>query len=295
MLNLKYLGSNDVYQVSFKSNGNSIVTIIGDMPIKKTGFCLYKLNNDKRILGDYSSFTTVYKELENGVMFSNDGSVYVEPLSVVNFTTNKGGTLEGKTSQEVYNYEELTVPTPIADEYYGFSHWNPEIPEEGKVETLHKTFTATFESILPEPNTERYEELLKEKIAELDATCESLINNGVVVNGEHYTYYSNDRTDLKELFDTVSITGLPIGYDNADGVCREHTAEEIITIYMTQLLNKYSQETYKNQAVLYLKKVNDANAIINFNYGAELTGEYLEHYNEMLKLYQAQLEALVKE
>ena len=78
MLNLKYIGSEDFYQVSFKSNNKSLVTITGDFPVKRKGFKLYK-TEDGKPLGDYSSFVTIYKELENGAMFSNDGSVYVEP------------------------------------------------------------------------------------------------------------------------------------------------------------------------------------------------------------------------
>ena len=78
MLNLKYIGSEDFYQVSFKSNNKSLVTITGDFPVKRKGFKLYKTEGGKP-LGDYSSFVTIYKELENGAMFSNDGSVYVEP------------------------------------------------------------------------------------------------------------------------------------------------------------------------------------------------------------------------
>lgn len=78
MLNLKYIGSEDFYQVSFKSNNKSLVTITGDFPVKRAGFKLYKTEGGKP-LGDYSSFVTIYKELEDGAMFSNDGSIYIEP------------------------------------------------------------------------------------------------------------------------------------------------------------------------------------------------------------------------
>ena len=38
---------------------------------------MFKL--DGSYLGDYSAYTTVYREIEGGVQFSNDGSVYVPP------------------------------------------------------------------------------------------------------------------------------------------------------------------------------------------------------------------------
>lgn len=245
MLDLKYIGLEEIYPVSFTLNTNSLVTIQGDVPIKETGFNIYLPGNEK-VLGDYSTFVTVYREIDGGVMYSNDGSVYVEP-----------------------------EPIPDDDSV----HVEPE-PIPGS-----------------DPYIPTYKEVLALKISELEAACVALVNDGVIVNGEHYTYTSTQRTDLKELFDTVSKTGLPIGYENAEGVCREYTAEEIVEIYVAQLTNKYGQETYKNQVVLYLKNLEETDEnkslIAEYVYGTELIGEYLVHYNEMLALYQAQLEALM--
>ena len=55
--------------------------------------------------------------------------------------------------QEVYNYEELVIPTPVASENYEFTSWSPEIPESGEIEG-NKSFTAIFTSKLPEPDPE---------------------------------------------------------------------------------------------------------------------------------------------
>lgn len=37
------------------------------------------LNAHDKIIGKYEGYTTIYKELEDGFILSNDGSVYVEP------------------------------------------------------------------------------------------------------------------------------------------------------------------------------------------------------------------------
>ena len=86
-------------------------------------------------------------------MFSNDGSVYVKPLRRVTSNASVGGSLDGNTVHEVYNYEDLIIPTPIADTDYEFTTWNPEIPLSGEI-TENISFNAIFKSTLPEPEPE---------------------------------------------------------------------------------------------------------------------------------------------
>ena len=76
MLNMQYINSNEIYPVNFKTISSNIVELIGDFPVKTDGFTLSRENmNDD---WDYSDYTTVYGEIENGVHFSNDGSVRPE-------------------------------------------------------------------------------------------------------------------------------------------------------------------------------------------------------------------------
>lgn len=77
MLKLKYIGDEESYDVEFRTVANNIVELIGDFPIKDTGFTLSRSEHEDN--WDYTGYTTVYREIEGGVQFSNDGSVYVEP------------------------------------------------------------------------------------------------------------------------------------------------------------------------------------------------------------------------
>ena len=90
MLELKYINPNiaeeesteeksneEIYLIEFKSDSN-IVELKGDFPIKTTGFTLSRIGQNDN--WDYSTYTTIYREIEGGVQFSNDGSVYVEPI-----------------------------------------------------------------------------------------------------------------------------------------------------------------------------------------------------------------------
>lgn len=77
MLLLRYLNEKEKHSVSFKTVSRNIVQVTGDFPIKTSGFMLSREGKEEN--GDYSAYTTVYREVEGGVQFSNDGSVYIPP------------------------------------------------------------------------------------------------------------------------------------------------------------------------------------------------------------------------
>ena len=153
MLNLQYTGEKELYQVDFKYINPNIIEIIGDFPIKTKGFTLTRINNPNAFTGDYSEYKTVYKEINGGALFSNDGSIYAEPISKIIFYADGGGTLDGETIQEVNDYSELVIPTPISNDDYEFTQWSPEIPLSGEING-NEFFTAIFESTLPIPESE---------------------------------------------------------------------------------------------------------------------------------------------
>ncbi len=77
MLNMKYNGSKTVYEVEFSRISPHVVQIIGNIPAKDKGFTLSRDESDDG--WDYKNFKTVYRKIEGGVQFSDDGSVYVAP------------------------------------------------------------------------------------------------------------------------------------------------------------------------------------------------------------------------
>lgn len=80
---LSYLNDEEItYNIEFRKINNNVVEITGDnLPIKNCGFTLSRLKHDDN--WDYTKFTTIYRELENGAQFSNDESVYVEPEPII--------------------------------------------------------------------------------------------------------------------------------------------------------------------------------------------------------------------
>ena len=169
MLDLTYVGESSKHKIEFKKMSEHIVSVSGNLKAKTKGFTLSR--EGKKDAWEYKDYTTVYRELDGEIQFSNDGSVYVKPLPKVSFYTNGGGTLEGETMQEVYTYEELVVPTPVASEDYEFTGWSPEIPTSGEIEG-NKSYTAVFVSTLPppepEPTLEEEVYALKDSVAALE-------------------------------------------------------------------------------------------------------------------------------
>lgn len=78
MLNLQYVGDATKYPVSFRKISEHIIQVTGKIPVKLSGFTLTRIIADEW-QADYSRYNTVYRELNGGVQFSNDGSVYVAP------------------------------------------------------------------------------------------------------------------------------------------------------------------------------------------------------------------------
>lgn len=77
MLNMKYAKEQTVYEVDFRKISDHIVELKGDFPAKTKGFTMSRDESDDE--WDYKRFKTVYRKIDGGVQFSDDGSVYVAP------------------------------------------------------------------------------------------------------------------------------------------------------------------------------------------------------------------------
>lgn len=77
MLLLQYLFEEKQYPVVLEIIKENVIQLNGDFPIKTKGFIL--IEETKKYNWDYSKYTTVYRNIEDGVQFSNDGSIYIPP------------------------------------------------------------------------------------------------------------------------------------------------------------------------------------------------------------------------
>ena len=77
MLKMKYIGLKTEYDVEFSNLTKNLVQVKGDVPAKTHGFTLSRPGKNDG--WDYSAFTTIYREMDGIIQFSNDGSIYVPP------------------------------------------------------------------------------------------------------------------------------------------------------------------------------------------------------------------------
>lgn len=80
MIKVKFNGHDEMLPVAFARAGEHIITLTGAVPAADVGFKTYRLSGEQ--LGDFSDYNTVYRVLDDGCQFSNDGSIWHEPAPV---------------------------------------------------------------------------------------------------------------------------------------------------------------------------------------------------------------------
>lgn len=284
MLKLRYIGDEPSYEVEFSKSSNNICIIKGDIPIKTSGFILSRIGKEDN--WDYSDFITVYKQEENKVWFSNDGSVYVEPKKKVTFISGTGGKLTGSTEQEVYEYSELIVPSVEVEENYQFNGWLPEIPESGIVEK-DMVFTAELEYI------PTLEEVKSQKIQEMNDRQQEIIQNGIEVQLSdgttgQFSLGLYDQLSLGQLRSNAEkgTEKIPWHEDEEGKKCKWYCAVDMLLITSKAEAFLTYHITYFRDLRDYIKSMGDKESVNSVEYGVYIPSEY---QSEVLRdLYSAQ-------
>ena len=138
----------------------------------------------------------------------------------------------------------------------------------------------------PEPYIPTLEEIIASKISEINSCCEASIVGGVDVSIdgviEHFSYTVEDQANIDDITQMANQTQLEQPYHCDGGNCKLYTVEQIITLYVAQKMNKTHHTTYANQLKSYVKALTGKESVSTVVYGNELTGIYLETYNEMM-------------
>lgn len=125
------------------------------------------------------------------------------------------------------------------------------------------------------------EEAVSNKLKELSTECEKNIINGVTIDDKNYSMTDQDQINLEVLKGIIKDGATEVSYhaDNED--CRIYTKDEFMKIYLTCMSHKIHHITYYNQLKSYTKSLDNVEEIMSISYGQELTGEYLDTYNEV--------------
>lgn len=284
MLDLKYINYSAIYQVEFSKISDNVCQIKGDIPIKTNGFTLSRMGESDD--WSYEAYNTVYREIEGGVQFSNNGSVYVEPKKKVTFISGTGGKLTGSTEQEVYEYSELIVPSVEVEENYQFNGWSPEIPESGIVEK-DMVFTAELEYIPP------LEEVKSQKIQEMNERQQEIIQNGIEVQLSdgttgQFSLGLYDQLSLGQLRSNAEkgTEKIPWHEDEEGKKCKWYCAVDMLLITSKAEAFLTYHITYFRDLRDYIKSMGDKESVNSVEYGVYIPSEY---QSEVLRdLYSAQ-------
>lgn len=258
------LDPSNVYEGQFSQIGNNQIRLVmNSLPsesILLSGFCLINEHNG-RIQTNRKDYVYIYRNYEDGktIELCNDNIQWEKPKAKVRFVNSFGGTLDGKLEQIIENYEELVIPTPVANENYEFIKWSPEIPTSGVVEK-DVTFTALFEHV------ETLEEVRNAKITEFNTICSETIIAGQDItlsdgNTIHFSYTAFDQTNLGNGANLALSTKESVPYYDSNNNCYIFKPMDMVTIYascqgyVTYLL------TLDHHLEAMIKKMDDKDAI----------------------------------
>ena len=126
MIKIRYNNRNTFEDVNFTRSGN-LVTITPASP-NTSGFTTWRMDG-KTQLGDFSDFTTVYKVDVDSVTYSNDGSIYVEPIQPTEEELRRQALQTEKTELEMWLKDHDYIGVKIATKRATVEEYANEIAE----------------------------------------------------------------------------------------------------------------------------------------------------------------------
>lgn len=199
--------------------------------------------------------------------------------------------------EDINNYIKINYFTIYVDEngYYTTENTSNlvQVKEMPSITNISQLFAYRYneetmslevdENKLSEIEKEAFQSFINSKLQELSTQCQKAITDGIELNGEHFSYTLTDQNNISNTFQLAMSTGLSVPY-HADGQdCRLYSKEEIMNIYFSQETNVTHHTTYFNQLKQYVLTLTTEDEVNTVQYGQELTGTYLDTYNEIMQ------------
>lgn len=216
----------------------------------------------------------IYDETSHGEIFDPDltkGYLY-EGTIVTGYTEETTEVMDGTVTEDRPEGLVRLIPSkPIAEECQYYHVYTDEEIEEIR--------------------NAKIDELLSAQNAAIAAGTDVLLSDG---STKHFNYGDGDQADVSDMFNAVSIgMAFYIYHANADS-CEVYSAKDIVIIYSTLSSLKTAQKTYCNQLCLYVKTLATVPEIQAVTYGQELTGRYLEKYNELVEISKTEMQSAIE-
>lgn len=288
---LKFLNDDNYYEISYEPILIDEKIIIIDetnfLPQKEGGFQIY--NENYTLINDYSNYKYFYNKENEYLTFTSDDNIYFVYLltdsnNVINLTLvtteeqNENNSAHFLKSGRTIDCKEYTLDIIDKNNIYKYKYLDGEIIELTNEEKVPYFYEQEYLKFI---------EAKQRKIEQLSSICEKNIVKGIQFNNKNFSYELTDQNNLYNAFQLSQGTGLSVPYhaDNED--CELYSQEDIVAIYILQQTNLTHNSTYFNQLKMYVESLNTIEEINAVYYGQELTGTYLEKYNEIMS--QAQI------
>lgn len=145
----------------------------------------------------------------------------------------------------------------------------------------------------PKPYNPTLDEVKESKKAEIKMKVQNEILSDVMIASYAFGYNESDMIAIRNAYEDSISSGMSVILKDSTGQSRELNEEEITDLYKKQEIKRLEKESYAQCLLDYIDGLTSKEAINSVEYGDELTGKYLEKYNEKVSNTQSYIEKVI--
>lgn len=145
----------------------------------------------------------------------------------------------------------------------------------------------------PKPYNPTLDEVKESKKAEIKMKVQNEILSDVMIASYAFGYNESDMIAIRNAYEDSISSGMSVILKDSTGQTRELNKEEITDLYKKQEIKRLEKESYAQCLLDYIDGLTSKEAVNSVEYGDELTGKYLEKYNEKVSNTQSYIEKVI--
>jgi hypothetical protein len=145
----------------------------------------------------------------------------------------------------------------------------------------------------PKPYNPTLDEVKESKKAEIKMKVQNEILSDVMIASYAFGYNESDMIAIRNAYEDSISSGMSVILKDSTGQTRELNEEEITDLYKKQEIKRLEKESYAQCLLDYIDGLTSKEAVNSVEYGDELTGKYLEKYNEKVSNTQSYIEKVI--
>lgn len=145
----------------------------------------------------------------------------------------------------------------------------------------------------PKPYNPTLDEVKESKKTEIKMKVQNEILSDVMIASYAFGYNESDMIAIRNAYEDSISSGMSVILKDSTGQSRELNEEEITDLYKKQEIKRLEKESYAQCLLDYIDGLTSKEAVNSVEYGDELTGKYLEKYNEKVSNTQSYIEKVI--